>query len=174
MHPQSIIDWFWSRIDKTSSPHGCWLWIGARTKAGYGRVRNRYTHRFMWELTHNCQLTSAEYVLHNCPGGDNPSCVNPQHLWRGTQRDNVADMWAKGRAWTPPLAFLIMCRKGLHQMTPENAPMRKTGRRTCRACARAKAREYGRGYRERHREHLREYLRAWHAAHRTVHDSPSQ
>jgi hypothetical protein len=40
-------------------------------------------------------------VLHDCPSGDNPSCVNPDHLWIGTQRENCKDRDDKGRCWHP-------------------------------------------------------------------------
>ncbi len=86
---------FWARIEKTD---GCWLWRGGGLR-GYGIFSSRrlgrhgYAHRFAWEFTHG-PIPDGLRVLHRC---DNPPCCNPAHLFLGTQADNVADMWAKGR-----------------------------------------------------------------------------
>ncbi len=54
----------------------------------------RAVHRVVWELLHGL-IPSGTFILHAC---DNPMCVNPAHLFAGTQRDNVHDMFKKGRA----------------------------------------------------------------------------
>jgi hypothetical protein len=78
----------------------CWNWTGSRIKTGwYGQWRNKngqieLTHRASWRLF-KCNIPSGMCVLHKC---DNPVCVNPSHLWIGTQSDNAKDMWIKGRA----------------------------------------------------------------------------
>jgi len=54
-------------------------------------------HRLSWILAHGDVLDPVVCVLHDCPDGDNPACVNPDHLFLGTQADNVRDMDAKGR-----------------------------------------------------------------------------
>lgn len=75
---------------------GCWLWIGA-LRAGYGNFwykgKNESAHRVSW-LLHNGKIPDEKCVLHKC---DMPSCVNPDHLFIGTQRDNVIDAVSKGR-----------------------------------------------------------------------------
>lgn len=85
---------FWDKVDKGP---GCWTWTASRDLAGYGqfgfRRRVERAHRVSWIL-HNGEIPSGQKVLHRC---DNPPCVNPAHLFLGTQADNVRDMFAKGR-----------------------------------------------------------------------------
>lgn len=80
---------------------GCWLWIGGVASKGYGRfnIGNReqvQAHRFSWEL-HYGKIPDGLWALHRC---DNPPCVNPEHLFLGTCRDNHQDMIQKGRKVT--------------------------------------------------------------------------
>jgi hypothetical protein len=93
---------FWAKVQKTES---CWIWIGGRKLdprgiLSYGFLviakRDVQAHRLSWEL-HRGPIPEGMKVLHNCPGGDNPACVNPDHLWLGTQAQNVLDCEAKGR-----------------------------------------------------------------------------
>lgn len=83
---------------------GCWLWAGSRTAGGYGAVKiggrhgkSRYTHRLSYEL--NCgPIPVGAVVCHRC---DTPACCNPDHLFLGSQGDNVRDAYAKGRMSYP-------------------------------------------------------------------------
>ena len=105
----SDIDRFFSKVQKTDD---CWEWLGAKDRKGYGRFsvgrsknpdgsrRNSMVgaHRFSFEHFNGPIPDADGYhgmcVLHRC---DNPSCVNPDHLFFGTNEDNVHDMDAKGR-----------------------------------------------------------------------------
>jgi hypothetical protein len=102
---------FWSKVNKdgpivsyVGTP--CWIWIGrclkGKHKYGYFdlcKIDNRniqiYAHRLSWEISNNQTIPAGLYVLHRC---DNPSCVNPSHLFLGTYKDNSDDMTRKGRA----------------------------------------------------------------------------
>lgn len=94
---------FWLKVEK-GNPDECWAWQGTTDSSGYGilrrgRQRNFRAHRLSWEI-HNGGIPEGLRVLHRC---DNPPCVNPDHLFLGTQADNVADMDAKGRRRSPGL-----------------------------------------------------------------------
>lgn len=78
---------------------GCWLWTGIVSN-NYGRVRldrNIGAHRFSY-MTLKGAVPVGLHVLHKC---DVPSCVNPDHLWLGTNHDNMMDKVRKGRAQRP-------------------------------------------------------------------------
>jgi hypothetical protein len=89
---------FWSRVDKKSADE-CWLWIGAFDKDGYGQMRDGIRkiqdrgHKFSYRL-HFGVIPKNMCVCHKC---DNPSCVNPNHLFLGTALDNQKDKMAKNR-----------------------------------------------------------------------------
>lgn len=85
---------FWNKVEKTD---GCWLWTASKNRQGYGYFRfdgkMMKAHRMAWLLVHG-EIPEGMLVCHTC---DNPSCVNPEHLWLGTNQDNQNDMNAKGR-----------------------------------------------------------------------------
>ena len=82
---------------------GCWLWTGAVNKNGYGKVKierkHLTAHRWSW-MIHKGSIPDGLHVLHRC---DVPGCVNPEHLWLGTNKDNDADKRAKGRHFVQPI-----------------------------------------------------------------------
>lgn len=92
---------FWSKVDRSGGPAACWTWqSGVMKPLPYGRFkcarRNMGAHVVSWELAHGT-VPPGLCVCHNCPGGDNPTCVNPAHLFLGTLTRNHEDMVAKGR-----------------------------------------------------------------------------
>jgi hypothetical protein len=128
---------FWTKVRKTDY---CWFWTGGVNRCGYG-IHGKYTgsnksafaHRISWELTRS-EIPAGKFVLHRC---DNRRCVNPSHLYVGTQKDNGRD---------------ASVRKRFGDRRGENAPRAKLNnemvlaiRRRCEAGERknALAKEFG-------------------------------
>lgn len=92
----TIAERFWPKVSKSD---GCWTWTAAINKRwGYGAFREGgktlRAHRVAWALT-NGPIPDGLFACHHC---DNPSCVNPSHIFLGTCSDNAKDMAAKGRS----------------------------------------------------------------------------
>jgi hypothetical protein len=88
---------FWAKVQKTES---CWLWTAAdNQKYGHLRVANKdyLAHRVAYQLTRG-QIPRGMYVCHTC---DVPLCVNPDHLFLGTNQTNQLDSWQKGKGKAP-------------------------------------------------------------------------
>ncbi|HET8627441.1 MAG TPA: HNH endonuclease [Thermomicrobiales bacterium] len=89
-----FISRFESRVDRSGD---CHIWIGVRHRQGYGEIscggKMLRAHRVAWEIA-NGQIPPEMCVCHAC---DNPSCVRTDHLWLGTQRENMRDAAKKGR-----------------------------------------------------------------------------
>ena len=85
---------FWRTVRKTD---GCWFSQLSKDNDGYAQIsrngQRTLAHRFSWWL-HNGAIPRGMCVLHKC---DTPACVSPEHLFLGTQQDNIRDRDAKGR-----------------------------------------------------------------------------
>lgn len=93
----TLINRFWNKVIKQN---GCWKWTAMENDFGYGIInsggrggRPLRAHRVSWEI-HNGNIPKGKHILHKC---DNPTCTNPEHLFLGTNYDNVQDMVKKGR-----------------------------------------------------------------------------
>lgn len=123
----------------TPTSGDCILWTGAVSGSGYGNVwhngRNIGAHRLAWEQVHG-PVPDGLFVCHTC---DTPLCINTDHLFLGTPKDNSQDMSRKGR-WVNQNVDKPRCVHG-HEFTPENTYC-YSGKRGCVECRRRHAREH--------------------------------
>lgn len=108
----------------------CWVWTGSLDDCGYGRFMlhgsNTKAHRVSWLLFTTVPIGPL-LVLHKC---DQRNCVNPHHLFLGTNRDNTLDMCAKGRHHN---SLKTHCSRG-HLLSPDNLYYAKNSSRKCKQC----------------------------------------
>lgn len=128
---------FWSHVEKTD---GCWHWLAYRDRRDYGRFmvaagKPMLAHRFSYLLAYG-ELPDDLHVCHHC---DTPSCVRPDHLFLGTDADNLRDMARKGRAANQN-TYKTHCKRG-HPLAGENMVRDHRGRRACRTCRAAADKE---------------------------------
>lgn len=131
----SLIERFWAyAVIPKERQQDCWVWTGERQKAGYALIRHngkrQTATRLSWSIHHGKPFPLGKIACHSC---DNPRCVNPHHIWPGTNRDNVLDSIKKGR-FRPA----DTCRRG-HPRTQENTSfLKRPGRLkpVCKICRR--------------------------------------
>ena len=126
-------------VEKSNS--GCWLWTGSRAPNGYGRFNVHVdgtwrlvgAHRIALEMQSGAPIPPGLFVCHKC---DNRACVNPEHLFIGTQKDNMQDAIRKGRFKYHRPGRPVACIKG-HALEGTNLYVCPNGDRVCLACKKA-------------------------------------
>lgn len=142
---RALFDWL--KAQSVVDAAGCWIWTGSYPKSckypsghhGLTRVKGKSerAHRAMWIAVHGF-IPAGLNILHKC---DVPKCINPDHLWPGTQLENVQDMVAKGRHVGKRQAAASHCRNG-HERNDENCYVDSRGGRGCLICQRAAGARY--------------------------------
>ena len=124
---------FWNKV-AIAGPNDCWEWQASFHTTGYGQIRFNHkkwtAHRVSWILI-NGEIPDALCVLHKC---DNRKCVNPKHLFLGTNYDNMKDKTNKGRHHNQ---IKTHCKYG-HEFNEKNTATYGK-QKQCKVCSRSRA-----------------------------------
>jgi len=138
----------WRRFFERLGPRNeCWPWHGSKIKKdGRGVMsidnRNVTAPRIAWRVFHGEWPASGLFVCHTC---DNPNCINPHHLWLGSNQENILDASRKGRLNGQSKTH---CKRG-HPFNEENTIVVRGTARSCRMCQRMHQSKYDRKRRAR-------------------------
>jgi len=135
-----MLERFLTFVNYSNGPHACWPWQGVQNN-GYGlfRVNSQYEAATRWllgqirdkPLRWGYPTIDRELACHTC---DNPPCVNPIHLYVGTQFENIKDRVTRGRGHSGVRnSVKTHCPRG-HIYDKENTSVSKKGERNCRTC----------------------------------------
>ena len=140
---QKALNRFSNLLEKTNT---CWNWKSTISKRGYGKFfyknKQMLAHRFSY-MIFNGELKHGMYVCHKC---DNTKCVNPEHLFLGTNSDNVRDCVKKNRKYVKKIKNTIFsikfgrndfCKNGHDIKNDKNVYTLKNGRQYCKICQNA-------------------------------------
>lgn len=145
---------FWAKVNKQSghwwNGTECWEWTAGLYSDGYGKfgvsLKTYRAHRFAYEMVHG-SIPAGLFLLHHC---DNKLCIRPDHMFVGTQKDNVDDCMAKGRAHlqnvTPARRAVWQPRGERHgsaRLTPDQVRAIRTRHALGGVSYRALGRDYG-------------------------------
>ena len=145
---KTLAEYFWNRVPYRGD--GCWEWSGPFNSYGYGRIYFKraaiMAHRASVIINDGIDaIPPGMNVCHHC---DNPRCVRRDHLFLGTQKENLLDGWRKGRMKSNARDYysnITHCCNG-HEFTDENTLLYKrkagTPTRNCRQCRRERQRKY--------------------------------
>ena len=122
--------------------NGCWIWTSTINQYGYGILNIGRNGKIIASRL-SLQLATGKsgeglFACHSC---DQPACINPEHLFWGTQSDNMRDAAAKGRLHNTFQTAKTHCPQG-HEYTEENTFLGSKGERACRICSREYSRRH--------------------------------
>jgi hypothetical protein len=111
---EKVVAKFFSKVDK-NGPNGCWLWMGGLIAEGYGRLivdgsakngkgAHMKAHRLSWEIQYKMPVPKGLLCCHSC---DVKRCVNPAHIFIGTDKHNADDKRLKDKSYDRPLHIRI-------------------------------------------------------------------
>lgn len=126
---------FWNKV-AVGERTECWLWLGTTKgkERPYGMIwvdgKHRPATQVAWELENAKPFPDGMMACHTC---DNPSCVNPSHIWPGAMSENIKDAVSKGRHKSVGRSALTHCKHG-HPFSSENTIVKPNGHRGCRQC----------------------------------------